>query len=247
MFDDDLREIIPAIEFCLHLPRVSLDTVNISIDQIMAGKYVPHNILLIPSNLIDNFSRLLLPDFEKPTLIIYQDDCKKEASKLKETFEPKLSSLAVNELSQVYLISIWNEISRLTKGIEGELCVPDFASKRLGEINIQLLPQLFIENQFRAVESYFDNYNSAKIDFEGILNQAVFQKAKLLASNDLDKGLASEEYKTLARKYIPKSRIPLTIAYPGMPPKNQKLLYFPQFELFVFPEKVRFSSSSPSE
>ena len=223
LLDGDLEEIIPAVEFCLHLPRVSLDTVNVSIDQVMAGVHVPHNIVMIPSYLINLFSRVKLPDFEKPTLIIYQDECQNEAKKLESVFMPKMKSLAVSELSSVYLSSIWSEISTLTTGIEGELCVPDFEEKRLGDINIRLLPQMFIENQFGTVGSYFSKYNTVEFNYEEVLNQAVFQKAKLTALSDLDKGLSKEEPEALVRKYIPKSRLPLTISYPGMPPKHKKM------------------------
>ncbi|WP_202710989.1 hypothetical protein [Sporosalibacterium faouarense] len=188
----------------------------------MAGSYVPHNIVMIPSDMAHSICKIKLPDFEKPTLIIYQDECMNEAKELEDTFMPKMKSLSVSNLSSVYLSSIWNELSALTTGVEGELCVPNFEEERLSDINIRLLPQLFIENQFGTVGSYISNHNSTDIDYVKILNQAVFQKAKLQALSDLEKGLSKTEPVELIKDYIPKARIPLTISFPGMPPKYKK-------------------------
>jgi hypothetical protein len=222
LFDDELVDILPAVEFCLNLPRVSIDTKSNSIDQVLAGKYVPHNITIIPNYEVDKFVNIKIPDFQKPTMILFQDECKEEAKKLEIAFGCKLSSLSISEIKDTCLIDIWNEIAELINDFEGELCLPELDSYKLGDIDINLLPQLFLENQFGSVEPFLQKFNHENVEFSELINEATLQKAKLLAYNDIERGVSNQEPKALIREYFYKSRIPLTLAYPGMPPKYKK-------------------------
>jgi hypothetical protein len=67
-FDPELIGILPALWYCLHLPRIGFDTMSLPPDLIANGYEVPHNINLIPSFTPAPFLQSMATH-EPPTLV----------------------------------------------------------------------------------------------------------------------------------------------------------------------------------
>lgn len=66
LFDEELLSILPAIEYCFHMPRTELDTYDTDTEVLDKAYDVSHDIVIVPERLVLSCLHLL-----NPTLIIY--------------------------------------------------------------------------------------------------------------------------------------------------------------------------------
>lgn len=100
LFDESLLSILPAIDYCLHMPRTELDTYDTDTEVLDKAYDVPQDIVIIPDKLIFSVLHLL-----QPTLIIYSDDCSEEAKNKAKSCDSELGAVSIIDLSQRLLIS----------------------------------------------------------------------------------------------------------------------------------------------
>ena len=221
LFGEDLLSILPAIEYCFHMPRTEIDTYDEDTEVLDKAYDTSHDIVIMPTSLwfSMNFSSYI-------TLIIYSDDCSKDMiCKIKE-HKSELGAVSVSELSQRLLVNQWNELFE-TRALRGQ--------KKLKDINKQyiltgqkqlLLPALFTARKYEDVECvYYDIYNSANV-FETcaklIWNQVIKHNALMYCKNfPRDDAIELEKrYKDGIEKAKDRAKINVVITMPGIPQKQ---------------------------
>ena len=76
LFDEEILPVLPAIEYCLHMPRTELDTYDTDTEILDRAYDVSHDIVIMPERFIFGIHLL------HATLIIYSDDCSEEIKSL---------------------------------------------------------------------------------------------------------------------------------------------------------------------
>ena len=98
LFDDKLIPILPAVEYCLHMPRIEMDTYDVD-TRVLENVYdVPHNLCIIPDT--TPFIERMITWF---TLIIYADNCLESVKELAQKSKNELGAIPVSDLSQELL------------------------------------------------------------------------------------------------------------------------------------------------
>lgn len=221
LFDESLLAILPAIEYCLHMPRTELDTYDTDTEILDKAYDVPQDIVIIPEKLI--FSVVY---FIQPTLIIYSDDCLEEIKNKVKSCNSELGAVSVLELSQRLLITQWNMLfeNRVLRDRER---LADIEKQYLldGEKQL-LLPALFTARQYGKADYVYNAiFNSTNI-FETcanlIWNQLVHHNA--LMSCKGFKGTDGAVFRKLLEEGMKnaekRTRINVVISMPGIPQRQ---------------------------
>lgn len=221
LFDDELFSILPAIEYCFHMPRTELDTYDTDTEVLDKAYDVSHDIVIVPERLVLSCLHLL-----NPTLIIYSDECSEEIKNKVQKCESELGAVSVLDLSQRLLISQWNILFEKRILRDGE---------KLEDINKQflldgekqlLLPALYTARQYGKVDSAYNAvFNSTNV-FETcanlIWNQLVHHNALMSC-----KGFVGTDGAEFRKMYVEgmknaekKTRINVVITMPGVPQRQ---------------------------
>lgn len=221
LFDEELLSILPAVEYCLHMPRTELDTYDTNTEVLDKVYDVCHDIVIGPERLMLSYIHLF-----NPTLIIYSDDCSEEIKNKVKNCESELGVVSVLELSQRLLISQWNTLFENRVLRDGE---------KLEDINKQfflagekqlVLPALYTARQYGKADFVYNAvFNSTNI-FETcaklIWNQLVHRNALMYC-----KGFVGTEATEFGKMYVEgiknaekKTRINVVITMPGVPQKQ---------------------------
>lgn len=165
LFDDLLIPILPAIEYCLHMPRTEMDTYDVD-TRVLDNEYdVSHNICIIPDTAPS--IEQIMPQF---TFIIYADNCLECVKQSAQSSEIELSAMSVSDLSNESLKKHWEslfikrtvqDVERL-RDIEKQFCLSD--DKQL------ILPALATARQYGKADVVYNKvFNSVNI-FETCAN-----------------------------------------------------------------------------
>ena len=116
---------LPAVEYCLHLPRNEMDTYDVDTEVLDYCHDVSHDILIIPDTA--PFLEMIVSD---ATLIIFADNCLQETKELVQRQNTNLGSVAVSSLSQDLLKKHWEHLFHQRNDKDGN---------RLKDIDMQFL------------------------------------------------------------------------------------------------------------
>jgi len=224
MFDDLLIPILPAVEYCLHMPRIEMDTYDVDTRVLDNAYDVPHNICIIPDTA--PFIEQIMSQF---TFIIYADNCMEHVKKLAQSRICELVSMPVSELSQDSLKDHWKLLfdKRIAQDVER---LEDIDKQFLLSWDKQLiLPALATARQYGKVDVVYNKiFNSVDI-FETcanvIWNQLVHHNALMSCSSfsgidgDLFQKMFSESEKNAEKT----TRVNVVITMPGIPRRQVKL------------------------
>ena len=224
MFDDLLNPILPAVEYCLHMPRIEMDTYDVDTRVLDNAYDVPHNICIIPDTA--PFIEQIMSQF---TFIIYADNCMEHVKKLAQSRKCELVSMPVSELSQDSLKDHWKLLfdKRIAQNAER---LEDIDKQFLLSWDKQLiLPALATARQYGKVDVVYNKiFNSVDI-FETcanvIWNQLVHHNALMSCSSfsgidgDLFQKMFSESEKNAEKT----TRVNVVITMPGIPRRQVKL------------------------
>ena len=182
LFDDRLIPVLPAVEYCLHMPRTEMDTYDVDTRVLDNAYDVPHNICIIPDTA--PFIEQMMPQF---TFIIYEDNCLNCVKESAQCSETELEAMSVSDLSNESLKKHWESlfIKRTVKDVE-----------RLRDIEKQffllddkqlILPALTTARQYGNADIVYNKvFNSVNI-FETcadvIWNQLVHHNALMSCSS----------------------------------------------------------------
>lgn len=221
LFDESLLSILPAIDYCLHMPRTELDTYDTDTEVLDKAYDVPQDIVIIPDKLIFSVLHLL-----QPTLIIYSDDCSEEAKNKAKSCDSELGAVSIIDLSQRLLISHWNILFENRNLRDGEKLADIDKQYFLDGEKQLLLPTLFTARQYgKADSAYYAVFNSANV-FETcanlIWNQLVHHNA-LMSCKGFEgaDGVAFRKMYAEGMKSAEKNtRINVVITMPGVPQRQ---------------------------
>lgn len=167
-FDPELQDVLPAINYCLHLPRNGLDTFDLPPRVIEKGHDVPHNIILIPSYILSEITNRKILEKYPPTLFISEEGFIKTAKKITEGYNPLLGYLTLTELSSEKLSYHWSVITKAMIEIDGKSKALDTKPKLLSGKSRVAIPlfynaiQLGIFNDvYRVLEK--DNFSKLEV------------------------------------------------------------------------------------
>lgn len=224
LFDDLLIPILPAVEYCLHMPRTEIDTYDVDTRVLDKAYDVPHNICIIPDT--TPFIEQIMQQF---TFIIYADNCLECVKQSAQRSEVELAAMSVSDLSNESLKKHWdslfnkrtiNDVERL-KDIEKQFLLKD--DKQL------ILPALATARQYGKVDVVYNKvFNSVNI-FETcadvIWNQLVHHNALMSCDNfsGTDGELFRKMFSEGEKKAKKTTRVNVVITMPGVPRRQVKL------------------------
>ena len=224
LFDDMLIPILPAVEYCLHMPRTEMDTYDVDTRVLDNAYDVPHNICIIPDTapLIEQ----LMPQF---TFIIYADNCLENVKKSAQSSENELSAMSVSDLSQESLKKHW-ELLFKKRTVQNVERLKDIEKQFLlsGEKQL-ILPALATARQYEKVEVVYNKvFNSVNI-FETcadvIWNQLVHHNALMSCSSFLgtDGDMFRKIFSEGEEQAKKTTRVNVVITMPGVPRRQVKM------------------------
>jgi hypothetical protein len=215
-FDSDLNGILPVLWYIMHLPRIGFDVIEINADLALSSHDVPHNILLVPSE-IPKISNYIPPIGH--TLVIYEDNCKKEASGLKNS--SIFDIVSSSDLSQEFLDKHWRIIGSLMKCLNREENIP-LHLELLSPDQSQELPLIFQANYLGEYEKVFAIESSNKQIFKNIYEFAFDTHCRIKAVSNIAK-YPDKDRKEVLRDTYKTTRIPIVISMPGIAPFQRRL------------------------
>lgn len=221
MFDKELKNVLLAFEYILHLPRIGFDVQDLDVDTIQQAYDEPHNIIPIPAWIAESLGKGL-PEHLKPTLIIYEDECEKSAKVLQNLYNPYLGSTSISELSSELLRRHWTAIGAMMEGMSDELCIPTRFIRLIDGKEQKVLSLLFLANQFKLVDGTLEYILKNGITFEKYFRGSIYLHAYLNSRVALqESGITDQEeidksYNEIFRTNLEKINIPIVITMPGI-------------------------------
>lgn len=218
LFDKSLTPILPAIEYCLHMPRTEMDTYDTDTEVLDKAYDVPQEILIMPDMGLSQF-----PFLFQPTLIIYADDCSEEVKNKAKSLDAVLGAVSISDLSVKLLVKQWNILFD-KRNLKNDEKLADIDKQYLldGEKQL-LLPALFTARQYGKADyvynAVFNSVNIFETCADIIWNQLLHHNA-LMSCKDFN-GDDSAAFKAMFSKGMEKAevdtRINVVITMPGVP------------------------------
>ena len=217
LFDEEILPVLPAIEYCLHMPRTELDTYDTDTEILDRAYDVSHDIVIMPERFIFGIHLL------HATLIIYSDDCSEEIKSEVKKIKAELGAVSVLELSQDLLVNQWNILFE-NRVFRNRKKLKDINEQYLLDEDTQLLlPVLYTARQYGKVDAVYKSiFNTTNI-FETctklIWNQLVHHNA-LMSCKDFSKADVEEFrkiYEDGLRHAEKTTRLNVVITMPGVP------------------------------
>lgn len=165
LFDELLIPILPALDYCLHMPRTELDTYDTDTEVLDKAYDVPQDIMIMPEE------GLLLPQFPfQPTLIIYSDDCSEEVKNKAKSYNPVLGAVSILDLSKNLLVKQWNALFE-SRNLRNGKKLSDIDKQYLLDDEKQLLlPVLFSARQYGKADYVYNAVFNSVNAFETCAN-----------------------------------------------------------------------------
>ncbi|QUL55201.1 hypothetical protein KDC22_00985 [Paenibacillus tritici] len=220
MLDPDLINIMPALHYAMHLPRIGFDVLDLDEETLLQSYDQPNNIIPIPSdfvNMINDFSMPL------PTLIIYEEGCTESAKTLEKKLGSRLGIIGFDNLSTESLKKHWRMIWE-TINESDDKNVVNYESLQLYDANeIDILPLVFFSNQFGRLKKVINVVKSSEYAF-GDIALIQFESHAILAtwkemldearknSRNIDKS----SFHKLLSKNRGRAQVPVVITMPGI-------------------------------
>jgi CHAT domain-containing protein len=240
--DRDVAEVLPALWYCLHLPRNFLDLIDLNPRAIKGAQRldIGHEIHLLPVTVLN-------PDFlvqwpgpsAVPAMVFAPDRILEDAQRLAPSLGFKIQPVAMSQLSNESLESHWGEIhARLAPQLA--LFEPKLdLSQRLDLAPIDL-PARWIGRQFGRALDLEARYRTSAAS---LVEDALLQQATLSAAARLEEeghGTVDQDlFRMTTRDEGDRLRIPTVVAAPGVPP--------PYIRAAMHVSGTAASSSAPDE
>lgn len=219
--DPDITGILSALQYCLHLPRNGLETMDLPISTIMKAYSAAHNILLLPSYVTSQEAKR--NNFPTPTLIICDEASIESARSFAVGCGSSLGFVSILELSTNLLKVHWGMLIQLMQKSSLKKSAPIKVNPRLLTASERkvLVPLSFLLNQFNMTEGaerelkkfkYIDKHRlEITIKIRSLINTLYSFEQKGKKEEDITK---KELIKT--RTYYEKNlKIPVVITLPG--------------------------------
>ena len=216
LFDPDMKNILPAIKYILHLPRIGFDAIDINAEMALSSHDCPHDILLFPASAAQLICKI--PQFCN-TLLIYEDCCEAEA----KYFQDKdfIDVVPISSLSSSLLYKHWNKIAGLMQPLNKENCLPAKMELLDGE-KLFIIPQLFLLNHIQQSDVIF-RFNSYGLElFTDIYQMGLNVHSHILLLNEMENN-PTVDIKKAEQKFWKTTRIPVVVTMMGRPVYQKNL------------------------
>ncbi|MDF9622482.1 CHAT domain-containing protein [Bacillus cereus] len=214
-------DLLPALWYCLHLPRSGLDVISLAPSMIIERIQLQHNIILISSE----SSEEQLAYFRElpPTLFLSEDSCYEEACRLSEEHLPYLGCVNLSNLTSELLNEQWNNIGQKVKNLKESVNLLDVTPRLFSELERSALPITFLTNQTLDTKTVLEILEKDKYNFS---LRAIVTQRQIAALNVFERynsqGIRPNHIKML--REIEEERqatgFPLIITLPGTPSKG---------------------------
>ena len=217
LFDDMLVPILPAVEYCLHMPRTEMDTYDVDTRVLDNAHDVSHNIFIVPDTTL--FIEEIMSQF---TFVIYTDDCLECVKKLAQSSEVELAAMPISELSNDTLKKHWETLfnNRTEQNVEK---LNDIEKQYLLSGDEQMiLPALATARQYGKVEAVYNKVFNSENIFETcadvIWNQSVHHNSLMSCRNfsGTDGDLFRKMYREGEKNAEKTTRVNVVITMPGV-------------------------------
>lgn len=221
IWDEELNNIIPALWYVLHLPRMGFDVTEMDIDLILSGHDEPHNIITFPYCINDKkMQKFINSGILNPTLIICEDELYEDL--IQDLTIPKslLGIVKISELSSNLLHEHWNKLrnhiveNMSQYGIQVNNATVDLTDRDTRGV----LPLIPLANQFGLLEKMIGNIDEFKNinrcnQFNIGMHKRIIEFAIAVSKKDKEYG---KTLKIFLEENTNFHGVPLVIAMPGI-------------------------------
>lgn len=224
LFDKDLESVLPALEYIMHLPRLSLDLINLDEGTIDVAYDESHEIILVPDSV---FIKLKQTEISvNPALIIYTADCDSNVKVISETFNPVLGIYEINDLNETLLKKQWNELYNYTQNKDYDVVSDINIHYWLKNEYLKALPLMFLARQYgNTKEVLHEVFNAIDVEekcvelqYRQIAHQSTLMNLHESGFHDLESASLRYEEKFLEEMKVASFNVVIT--FPGIS-KNQ--------------------------
>lgn len=219
--DPELKGILPALWYCLHLPRNGWDTLSFPKPLIASGNWVPHSIRPIPSTIDFKMAKQHMVNYFPPTLVISEDLCYETACEFASDFNATLGCVRVSDLSNELLKKHWKEVTEMVQELPTQLSPLSVNPNILPESARSALPLTFMSNQFGATDRIFNNLLSLDFSRLGLLHHLISLRSRFNTMFELAQKGSQDPTEDLLSKTLQdqqeRVRVPLVLTLPGTP------------------------------
>lgn len=224
LFDETLLAILPAVKYCLHMPRVEMDTYDTDTEVLDRAHDVSHDLWVVPDSepLIDHI-------ISQSTLVVYADNCLEEIKIKAQKSAVELGAVSVSDLSQELLVAHWNQLF-VNRAMKDSVKLKEIETQFLLNGEQQLvLPALFTARQYEKADQVyckvFNTENAYKTSLEILWEQLVHHNALMSCEgfSGTDAADFSRCYKAGLEKATRTTRLNIVITMPGIPQQQIKL------------------------
>lgn len=229
-FDDNILNILPAIEYIMHLPRHIYDIYNLDEKFISASYDTSHMIFPIHEDLLPIFSTQI--PLVKPTLFILSDDCSESAKKYCKEQSSYLGAVLISELNQKLLLKHWALLKDKNFSDNYETIDSIDCQCLLQERHLIALPGLFTSRQWSDTNNYLQKIlNTTNLEEDVIILQHIYNvrlKTLLLMgeqgvkNDNITKEQFVEKYESIFEEVKQKFDLSVVITFPGVSKKQMK-------------------------
>ncbi len=161
LFDDDMSETLPAIDYIMHLPRNVFDLYDLDENLMAASHDTPHFIVPLPEYGIPEAGINNIV----PTMFILTDDCDEEVKYRCNKLNPLLGTYYTGELNERLIKKQWNELWMYNKSEDFDKMNDINIHFRLEKEYLKALPVLFLSRQYgKANDLLSEIYNTIDIE-----------------------------------------------------------------------------------
>lgn len=222
LLDELLVPTLPALEYCLHMPRCEIDTYDTPTEILDAISDMAHDIVVMPLKMYLSFPI-------ESTLIICTEGCNiLEVEKIVESLNIELGIVSVKELCRELLVAQWNHLYK-NRAVENAVKLSDIDQQYIFSDERQLvLPALNTARQYNGVSNvYYKIFKTTNV-FETcaniIWNQRVHHNGLMYCYglDGKDAEIFRKKYEEGMEKARRDTKINVVITMPGVPIRQIK-------------------------
>lgn len=214
--DPGLHAVLPALSYCLQLPRHGFDALDMPAGQTASGVFVPHPIMLLPDYAVLSPKMAPVLRNRPPALVISEDICHETGQALAVRTGAFLGSVRLSDLSSQLLQQHWERIGAQMQSLP----LPDsplpVAPQLLPD---EAVPLLFLANQLRASDQLVRRLEDDSFSISSQMGMAIRLRGLLDAMVEMEKKGAfdpsPDELDEATRRHSASVRVPLVLTLPG--------------------------------
>ena len=221
-FDKRLVRVVPALWYCLHLPRSRFDLQSIPIDIIKKSQdwELAQHIILIPVPCPEEIHSIINPF--NPSIVIYPDEIYETANTFCQHVPLLIDMAPLSLLDSKLLRKHWLQLYKALKVKDGEpFSIPPLFTE--DSLRTYFLPLFFVNRQLTNDDTCLRRFPELRTKEEA-LRYSFETQAVLSAATRFHKEGISDPTRTQFKNYVAEEKgnfkCPVSICVPGISPRN---------------------------